>query len=35
MCPTGWFLPTADGPDYLSDTFETTYPLGVLKQAAE
>jgi len=35
MCPTGWFLPTADGPDYISDTFETTYPLGVLKQAAE
>ena len=19
MCPTGWFIPTADGPDYLED----------------
>lgn len=32
MCPTGWFLPTAEGPDYLSDTFELTYPVGVLKE---
>ncbi len=31
MCPTGWFLPTADGPGYLDGTFEQTYPLGVLK----
>jgi 2-oxoglutarate ferredoxin oxidoreductase subunit beta len=31
MCPTGWFLPTAEGPDYVSDKFEETYPLGVLK----
>jgi 2-oxoglutarate ferredoxin oxidoreductase subunit beta len=31
MCPTGWFLPTADGPDYIQDTFEQTYPLGALK----
>jgi 2-oxoglutarate/2-oxoacid ferredoxin oxidoreductase subunit beta len=34
MCPTGWFLPTADGPDYLEGTFEQTYPLGELKSAA-
>lgn len=33
MCPTGWFLPTAAGPDYLEGTFEATYPLGVLKGA--
>ena len=31
MCPTGWFLPTAQGPDYLEGTFEQTFPLGVLK----
>jgi 2-oxoglutarate ferredoxin oxidoreductase subunit beta len=31
MCPTGWFLPTAGGPDYLEETFEQTFPLGVLK----
>ena len=32
MCPTGWFLPTADGPDYLEGTFEQTYPIGALKE---
>ena len=32
MCPTGWFLPTAKGPDYLEETFEPVYPLGVLKE---
>ena len=31
MCPTGWFLPTADGPDYIESTFEKTFPLGALK----
>lgn len=31
MCPTGWFIPTATGPDYLSDTLEQTYPLKELK----
>jgi 2-oxoglutarate ferredoxin oxidoreductase subunit beta len=31
MCPTGWFLPTAEGPGYLTDTFEATFPLGILK----
>jgi 2-oxoglutarate ferredoxin oxidoreductase subunit beta len=30
MCPTGWFVPVADGPDYLSDSLERTYPLGEL-----
>ena len=31
MCPTGWFLPTAQGPDYLEGTFERTFPLGELR----
>jgi 2-oxoglutarate ferredoxin oxidoreductase subunit beta len=35
MCPTGWFLPTAEGPGYLTNTFEATYPLGVLKEVAK
>ena len=30
MCPTGWFLPTADGPDYVASTFEQTFPVGEL-----
>lgn len=34
MCPTGWFLPTAEGPGYLEGTFEQTYPLGALKEPA-
>jgi 2-oxoglutarate ferredoxin oxidoreductase subunit beta len=32
MCPTGWFVPTAEGPDYLEATFERTFPIGALKQ---
>jgi 2-oxoglutarate/2-oxoacid ferredoxin oxidoreductase subunit beta len=31
MCPTGWFIPTAEGPNYLLDTFEKTFPAGELK----
>lgn len=31
MCPTGWFVPTAGGPEYLSDVFESVYPLGEIK----
>ena len=31
MCPTGWFVPTAGGPAYLSDSLESVYPLGELK----
>lgn len=30
MCPTGWFMPTADGPGYLRDTIELTFPIGEL-----
>lgn len=31
MCPTGWFVPTRDGGDYLSDALISTYPLGEIK----
>lgn len=31
MCPTGWFLPTSQGPDYIEETFEKTFPIGALK----
>jgi 2-oxoglutarate/2-oxoacid ferredoxin oxidoreductase subunit beta len=30
MCPTGWFVPTAEGPGYLGDSLEQSYPLGEL-----
>jgi 2-oxoglutarate ferredoxin oxidoreductase subunit beta len=33
MCPTGWFLPTLDGPGYLSDSIEARFPLGELPLA--
>jgi 2-oxoglutarate/2-oxoacid ferredoxin oxidoreductase subunit beta len=35
MCPTGWFMPTAEGPDYLSQTIEHTFPVTQLKAPAE
>jgi 2-oxoglutarate/2-oxoacid ferredoxin oxidoreductase subunit beta len=31
MCPTGWFMPTAEGPSYLAETIEDTFPIGQLK----
>jgi 2-oxoglutarate ferredoxin oxidoreductase subunit beta len=31
MCPTGWFVPVADGPQYMVDSLESVYPLGELK----
>jgi 2-oxoglutarate/2-oxoacid ferredoxin oxidoreductase subunit beta len=31
MCPTGWIIPTADGPDYVAGTFEKTFPVKQLK----
>lgn len=31
MCPTGWFLPTAQGPDYLEEAMLTQYGIGELK----
>jgi len=35
MCPTGWFLPTPDGPDYLEDVLMARYGIGELKAPAE
>jgi 2-oxoglutarate/2-oxoacid ferredoxin oxidoreductase subunit beta len=31
MCPTGWFVDTADAPAYLANTHAATHSLGVLK----
>jgi 2-oxoglutarate ferredoxin oxidoreductase subunit beta len=31
MCPTGWFVPTQDGPDYLADVLGSVHTLGELK----
>jgi 2-oxoglutarate ferredoxin oxidoreductase subunit beta len=30
MCPTGWFVPAAEGPGYQSGTMEQAYPIGEL-----
>ena len=31
MCPTGWFVPTAEGPDSLHDVMAPVHALGELK----
>jgi 2-oxoglutarate ferredoxin oxidoreductase subunit beta len=31
MCPTGWFVPTEEGPDYLADVLGSVHTLGELK----
>jgi 2-oxoglutarate/2-oxoacid ferredoxin oxidoreductase subunit beta len=31
MCPTGWFIPTADGPGYMHDTLGQVHTMGELK----
>ena len=31
MCPTGWFIETAQGPDYLSDVMGAVHVAGELK----
>jgi 2-oxoglutarate ferredoxin oxidoreductase subunit beta len=31
MCPTGWFVPTADGPGYMHDTLGEVHIMGELK----
>ena len=31
MCPTGWFIPTSDGPDYLDDVIRPIHSFGELK----
>jgi 2-oxoglutarate ferredoxin oxidoreductase subunit beta len=31
MCPTGWFVPTGDGPDYMHETLGEVHVMGKLK----
>jgi len=31
MCPTGWFVPTADGPGYLDRVLRPVHATGELK----
>jgi 2-oxoglutarate ferredoxin oxidoreductase subunit beta len=33
MCPTGWFIPTAEGPDYMDETLGKVHTMGELKGA--
>lgn len=33
MCPTGWFVPTAEGPGYLDDVLGAVHATGELKNA--
>jgi 2-oxoglutarate ferredoxin oxidoreductase subunit beta len=35
MCPTGWFIPTDEAPDYLAETIAGTHAVGVLKTAGD
>ena len=32
MCPTGWFVPTAEGPGYLDEVLGSVHVTGELKQ---
>jgi 2-oxoglutarate ferredoxin oxidoreductase subunit beta len=34
MCPTGWFVSTPEGPNYLEDVMVAQYGLGELKAPA-
>jgi 2-oxoglutarate ferredoxin oxidoreductase subunit beta len=31
MCPTGWFIPTLEGPDYMHETLGEVHIMGELK----
>ncbi len=31
MCPTGWFIPTAEGPSYMNETLGEVHIMGELK----
>jgi 2-oxoglutarate/2-oxoacid ferredoxin oxidoreductase subunit beta len=31
MCPTGWFIPTGEGPDYMHETMGEVHVMGELK----
>ncbi len=33
MCPTGWFVPTDEAPNYLAETIAGTHAVGVLRSA--
>ena len=33
MCPTGWFVPTAEGPGYLDQVLSPVHKTGELKVA--
>ncbi|MEZ5382240.1 MAG: thiamine pyrophosphate-dependent enzyme [Microthrixaceae bacterium] len=33
MCPTGWFIPTDEAPDYLAETIAGTHAVGVLRSS--
>lgn len=35
MCPTGWFVPVIDGPDYLENVLGEVHQLGVLKSSED
>ncbi|TMK21685.1 MAG: hypothetical protein E6G68_03060 [Actinobacteria bacterium] len=34
MCPTGWFVDTAEAPEYLGDNLAAVHSIGVLKDTA-
>jgi 2-oxoglutarate ferredoxin oxidoreductase subunit beta len=34
MCPTGWFIETADAPEYLGDNLAAVHRIGVLKDVS-
>jgi 2-oxoglutarate ferredoxin oxidoreductase subunit beta len=34
MCPTGWFIPTAEGPGYMDATLGQVHRMGELKGAS-
>jgi 2-oxoglutarate ferredoxin oxidoreductase subunit beta len=34
MCPTGWFVPTPTGPEYMMESLGKKYPFGELKDVA-
>ena len=35
MCPTGWFIPTAEGPGYLDEVMGSVHGVGELKAAGQ
>ena len=34
MCPTGWFVPTPGGPEYMLESLGKKYPFGEIKDVA-